>query len=122
MKITDVRVLLLSDPIPEERRWRSDLGVKVKNEAVLVFLDTDEGITGIGSSVGGPEVVAAIIESQLKPAILGEDPMFSERIWEKMYDGSRWKPSLERGYSQPGHGRPAVSSPDLGRFRRRIRR
>ena len=105
MKITDVRVQLLADPIPEERRWRSDLGVKVKNEAVLVFLDTDDGITGVGSSVGGPEVVAAVIESQLKPAILGEDPMFSERIWEKMYDGSRWKPSLERGYSQPGHGR-----------------
>ena len=41
--------------------------------------------------------------------MIGEDPLFSERIYEKMYNGSRWKPALERGHSQPGRGRRGVT-------------
>jgi L-alanine-DL-glutamate epimerase-like enolase superfamily enzyme len=50
-------------------------------------------------------VLCAIVEHELAPDVEGEDPMFSERIYEKMYNGSRWKPSLERGYSQPDENR-----------------
>ena len=46
-------------------------------------------------------MVAAIIEHELAPEVVGEDPLFSERIYEKMYNGSRAIPALERGVPQP---------------------
>ncbi len=109
MKITDVRAIPMSDPIPAERRHRTDLGTKVKSDAVLILVDTDEGLTGMGASLGSPETVSAIVKYDLAPALVGEDPMYSEFLWEKMYNGSRWKPALERGHSQPADGRRGVT-------------
>lgn len=105
MKITAVRAVPLSDPVPPERQHRSDLGTKVKTDSAIIFVDTDEGLTGIGASLGNPGVVSAIVEHELAPEVVGEDPMFSERIYEKMYNGSRLKPSLEFGWSQPDPSR-----------------
>ncbi len=99
----------MSSPVPEERRHRTDYGTKVKSDSVVVFVDTDEGLTGVGASTGSPPVVQAIVEHDLAPMLIGEDPLFSERIYEKMYNGSRWKPALERGHSQPGRGRRGVT-------------
>ena len=109
MKITDVRAIPMSDPIPSERRHRTDLGTKVKSDAVLILVDTDEGLTGMGASLGSPETVSTIVKYDLAPALVGEDPMYSEFLWEKMYNGSRWKPALERGHSQPMDGRRGVT-------------
>jgi len=107
MKITRVGALLLSAPVPEELRQsrRSDQGTPVKSDTVLVQVETDEGVTGLGVALGTPEVVKAAVEHELQPMLLGEDPTWTERLWEKMYNGSRFIPSLARGYSQPGHGR-----------------
>ena len=109
MKITDVRAIPMSDPIPSERRHRTDLGTKVKSDAVLILVDTDQGLTGMGASLGSPETVSAIVKYDLAPALVGEDPIYSEFLWEKMYNGSRWKPALERGHSQPMDGRRGVT-------------
>ena len=109
MKITDVRAIPMSDPIPAGRQHRTDLGTKVKSDAVLILVDTDEGLTGMGASLGSPETVSAIVKYDLAPALVGEDPMYSEFLWEKMYNGSRWKPALERGHSQPMDGRRGVT-------------
>ena len=109
MKITDVRAIPMSDPIPRERRHRTDLGTKVKSDATLILVETDEGLTGMGASLGSPETVSAIVAYDLAPALVGEDPMYSEFLWEKMYNGSRWKPALERGHSQPMDGRRGVT-------------
>lgn len=109
MKITSVRAILLSTPIPPERRWRSDLGIMMKTDNVIVVVETDEGIRGIGSAHGGAEAIKAIVESELQPALVGEDPTNTERLWEKMYNGSRFEPSLARGYSMPREGRRGES-------------
>ena len=109
MKITNVRAIPMSDPVPEERQHRTDLGTKIKSDAVLILVDTDEGLTGMGASLGSPETVSAIVRYDLAPALLGEDPMYSELLWEKMYNGSRWKPALERGHSQPSEARRGVT-------------
>lgn len=100
MKITRVRAIPMSDPVPKERQHRTDLGTKVKSDATLILVETDKGLTGMGAALGTPPVVAAIVEHELAPDVVGEDPMFSERIWEKMYNGSRAKPALERGVAQ----------------------
>ena len=101
MQITRVRAIPMSDPVPLERQHRTDLGTKVKSDATLILVETDKGLTGMGTSLGVPPVVTAIIEHELEPEVVGEDPMFSERIYEKMYNGSRVKPALERGVPQP---------------------
>lgn len=101
MKITQVRAVPMSDPVPVERRHRTDLGTKVKTDSAIIFVDTDSGLTGMGAALGNPGVVQAIVEHELGPDIVGEDPMFSERIYEKLYNGSRFRPAMERGWQQP---------------------
>jgi D-galactarolactone cycloisomerase len=105
MKITKVQAILLSYPIPPEKQWRNDYGQVVKHDNVIVKVETDEGITGFGAAHGGPEAIKMIVEHELQPLLLGEDPTQTERLWEKMYTGSRLEPSLARGYSLPEHGR-----------------
>ena len=100
MKIVRVRVIPMSDPVPPERRHRTDLGTKMKSDATLILVETDNGLIGMGAALGTPPVVAAIVEHELAPELIGEDPMFSERIFEKMYNGSRAGPALERGVAQ----------------------
>ena len=109
MKITNIRTIPMSDPVPVERRHRTDLGTKVKSDAVLILIETDDGLTGMGASLGSPETISAIVKYDLAPTLIGEDPMYSELLWEKMYNGSRWKPALERGHSQPSEARRGVT-------------
>jgi L-alanine-DL-glutamate epimerase-like enolase superfamily enzyme len=73
----------------------------VKSDATLVFVETDTGPTGVGTSLGSPPIVQDIIEDLLAPVVIGEDPMFSTELWERMYAGSRADTSLKRGHSQP---------------------
>src|SRR5688500_16869668 len=101
MKIVSGRAIPMSDPVTPERRHRPDLGTKVKSDATLIVIETDSGLKGIGAALGSPPVVAAIVEHELAPECVDEDPLFSERIYEKMYNGSRAAPALERGVPQP---------------------
>ena len=101
MKIVRVRAIPMSDPVPQERQHRTDSGTKIKSDATLILVETDKGLTGMGAALGSPPVVAAIVEHELQPEVVGEDPLFSERIFEKMYNGSRVEPALERGVPQP---------------------
>jgi L-alanine-DL-glutamate epimerase-like enolase superfamily enzyme len=81
MKITSVKALVLSAAIPEEQRWRSDLGVRRKSDTTVVVVETDEGITGYGSAQGTPLVCKAVVEEQLAPALIGghSQPIFGRR-------------------------------------------
>ena len=72
MKITNVRAIPMSDPIPEERQHRTDLGTKIKSDSVIIMVETDEGLTGLGASLGSPPTICAIVEHELAPALIGE--------------------------------------------------
>ena len=109
MHITDVRAVPLSDPVPKENRHRTDLGTKVKTDATVVLIESDDGTTGIGASLGNPPTIQSLVEYELAPLLIDEDPSYTERLWEKLYTGSRWRPSLERGYSQPREDRRGVT-------------
>jgi L-alanine-DL-glutamate epimerase-like enolase superfamily enzyme len=63
-----------------------------------VFVDTDEGTTGIGLGGNKGGVVGATIES-MKEHLIGEDPINVERLWHKM-----WVPKLtgRRGLTTRG--------------------
>lgn len=89
MRIIDVKATVLAcaleEPIMDSRLFIPE------RKAVMVEVFTDEGITGVGESmfVGGPpSTTTALIESELKDYLLGEDPFRVEWLWEKMYQGS----------------------------------
>jgi len=68
MKIVRVRAIPMSDPVPLEKQHRTDSGTKVKSDATLILVETDNGLTGMGAALGTPPVVAAVIEHELKKA------------------------------------------------------
>src|SRR5262249_28371414 len=105
MKITALSAVPMSAPVPMDKRHRTDLGTKVKSDATLIRVETDTGLTGIGAALGSPPIVSAIVAHELAPEAVGEDPMFSERIYEKMYNGSRSTPALARGVTQADESR-----------------
>jgi D-galactarolactone cycloisomerase len=99
MRISNVRVLLLSAPIPPERRWTSDFGTNTKQDIAVVIVETDAGLVGYGEAKGTPVVMKVLVEDVLGPQIIGEDPTRVEFVWEKLYSGSRLPLALQ-------HGRP----------------
>ena len=56
----------------------------------LVLVHTDTGEVGIGSAYSHPGLLSLIIQSQLEPLLVGEDPTHVEELWEKMYRITRW--------------------------------
>ena len=85
MKITDVTVRLVSYKLPV--LWTNGMGTTTKKDEVLVFVHTDEGITGIGASYHGyaARSIEAMILNDLKPLIVGEDPAAIQMLWERMF-------------------------------------
>lgn len=93
--------MMLAAPIPAERRWRNDAGTAVRHEAAIVVVETDEGITGYGEAKGSPPVIRAIVETRLRPLLLGQDPTRIEYLWESIYNGRRLDLALK--YGRPYH-------------------
>jgi len=56
----------------------------------LVRVHTDTGHVGIGSGYTHPSLMHLIVEQQLAPLLLGEDPTDVERLWDHMYGLTRW--------------------------------
>ena len=89
MKITDVEALYLRLP---EIQARTDSS----QDALIVKITTDAGITGWGEVDGCPAVTKAIIEAPvshtlvtgLRALLIGEDPLEITRLWRKMYEGT----------------------------------
>ena len=79
MKITDIKTFLMMAGAPESTGSTS---WSARNWCFLKVY-TDEGIVGIGEGSGWPRVVQTAIED-LKPVVVGEDPVNIERIWQKM--------------------------------------
>lgn len=118
MIIKDVYCRLTSSPVPVEKRYRTDLGWMSKYDNTYVIIETDTGINGYGATYGTPEIIKAIVETQLKYILLGEDPTFIERLWQKMYCGARGDNSINDGFSMPDylrHGQTmaAISAVDI---------
>lgn len=118
MKITDIKCVPVSYKVPKEKRHRTDTGWVVKFDNNYVIVETDEGITGYGATLGSALTAKTIVETYLKPQLLGEDPTMIERLWMKMYCGPRGERSLERAYCIPtlnnrGETMCAISGVDI---------
>src|SRR5262245_31232596 len=81
------------------------------HDLVIATIRTDEGISGFGYSLvfgsGGSEAVLAYVRSRLGPMLIGEDPLFVERLWDKMF-------RADRGIKRQGIAAYALSALDIG--------
>src|SRR6185503_11769049 len=56
---------------------------------------------------GGAESIQVYLETRLKPLIVGEDPLFVERLWERMF-------RADRGIKRQGVAAYGISAIDIG--------
>ena len=107
MKITDLRIRELEgvlehpDPLWEERLVRPvDIYPSYKAEghdytprleqgkyrmkSAFLEIDTDEGVTGLSGPISFASS-AYIIDTQLRPLLIGADPLATELLWDQMY-------------------------------------
>lgn len=104
MKIARVTATPLNVPLKIDV-----VGVKRTSSlaACLVEIETDEGLIGHGfTSITEEDVIARIIEGVAGPAIIGDDPMAHEAVWDKLY----WT-LMPRG--QTGYAAHAVAALDV---------
>ena len=79
IKITDLKVTLLSFEYPPEEQLRVGRGIWWKSDSIIVEIFTDQGIVGIGGSsrysgAGCCLPVKAFLEAVVKPVLIGKNP------------------------------------------------
>lgn len=107
MKITDVKTFIL-------KQDKIEIIGDGSQDTIVVLVETDEGIYGIGEIDSSPYVMEAIIKTPashmacfgLREVLIGEDPLDVERLWRKMYDKSIY-------YGRRGAGIQAISGVDM---------
>lgn len=80
---------------------------KTSLSTCLVEVETDDGMTGYGlTGITEEDVIAQIVNGVAGPAIVGDDPLAHERIWDKLY----WT-LMPRG--QTGYAAHALAGIDI---------
>jgi L-alanine-DL-glutamate epimerase-like enolase superfamily enzyme len=115
MKITNVRATWVHVPIPPERQHVSDFGKIASFDSAIVKIDTDAGVVGWGEAKAGVGSassaygLAAIVNRDFAPLLVGQDPRDVSRLWEVMYNTPREGYALDRGHVLPQLGRRGLS-------------
>src|SRR6267142_2213551 len=104
MKIVDIRTIPLSYRC--EPPYGSAGGMQARRGALLVEIETDERVIGIGEAGVGGGSTRDVIEKQLRPMLIGEDPLLIERLWQKMF-------ARTRQYGRRGIVMNAISGVDV---------
>lgn len=108
MKIIDVKTHVLTSDLLEP--FAFSMGWVTKRGTMVVEVITDEGITGWGESLchglQPPAIAEAIVQSALKPIVIGQDPFDVDVLWERMYN-------LTRPFGQKGAVPNAISAVDI---------
>jgi L-alanine-DL-glutamate epimerase-like enolase superfamily enzyme len=85
VKITEIETRLVS--VPLENPWEMGIGTAFRRDELLVFVHTDEGVTGVGSSyhAHAAQAVKGVIDHKVAPVAIGEDPLAIQSVWEKCF-------------------------------------
>jgi L-alanine-DL-glutamate epimerase-like enolase superfamily enzyme len=114
MKITEVEAMVLDTgkDYPDPMEAGEAHGVRFIS---LIKISTDEGITGWSDIETQPHVGKAIVDApsggaigfeSLRQALIGEDPLEHERLWQKMYRYLAY-------YGRHGAGMQMLSGADI---------
>ncbi|MBV9378630.1 MAG: mandelate racemase/muconate lactonizing enzyme family protein, partial [Alphaproteobacteria bacterium] len=87
MKIVDIRTTPLSYRC--EPPYGSAGGMQARRGSLLVEIETDERVIGIGEAGVGGGTTQDVIRRVLEPMLIGEDPLLIERLWQKMFAHTR---------------------------------
>jgi L-alanine-DL-glutamate epimerase-like enolase superfamily enzyme len=106
MKITGVESFLLTVPTAKPIALEFP-----EHKLVVARIRTDDGAVGLGYSLAfggsGAEAMKVYLDTRLAPLLVGEDPLFVERLWERMF-------RADRGIRRVGLAGYAVSALDIG--------
>ena len=83
MKITDVKTTAVRVPLSEPVKWSG--GTRGTAPALVVEIETDGGIVGLGECAGPHiPVIRAAVDAELRPLLLGQDPLRTEFLLHRM--------------------------------------
>jgi D-galactarolactone cycloisomerase len=86
MKIRSVRAHVLeaalSQPFAYSRAWYD------RRTAMVVEVETEDGLTGWGECYGPARITAAAV-GNVAPLLIGEDPLRTDFLWQKIYSALR---------------------------------
>jgi D-galactarolactone cycloisomerase len=108
MKIVDLAIHVLKSPLAEPFAFSQ--GWVRQRSATLVEVRTDKGISGWGEAFAQglepPEIAATVIDTALRPLVIGADPLDTEVLWHRMYNATR-------DYGRKGSVVSAISAVDI---------
>jgi L-alanine-DL-glutamate epimerase-like enolase superfamily enzyme len=101
MKITALRIYILRAPDTGRPHWVSHFIVPKANE-ILVRLQTDAGIEGIGLATSYTPIEAAIhaFKTGIAEQIVGADALAPERLYRKLFALTWQRLAHERGWTR----------------------
>ncbi len=101
MKIASLQIYILRAPDTGRPHWVSHFIVPKANE-ILVRMQTDEGIEGIGIATSYTPIEAAIhaFRSGIAEQIVGADPLAPERLYQKLFALTWQRLAFEKGWSR----------------------
>jgi L-rhamnonate dehydratase len=99
MKITEVRTRVVqwkgetvslppnfcTNPMDLVAFRKASMGNFAFHGWVLVEIFTDSGLVGLGNAALSPLVTKSLIDTYLKPLLIGADPWDTEFLWQQMY-------------------------------------
>jgi L-alanine-DL-glutamate epimerase-like enolase superfamily enzyme len=91
MKITKVNVIAVE--IPLTRTFGGSRYSVASRCTLITQMETDTGLVSEvynGDNRSHLREIATIVEQELAPMVIGEDPFAFERIWQKMFKAAEW--------------------------------
>ena len=99
MRITDIRTRVVqwegetvplppyfcTNPMDLVASHHATMGTFVFHGWVLVEIFTNNGLVGLGNAALAPVVTKSLIDTYLKPLLIGADPWDTEFLWQQMY-------------------------------------
>jgi L-alanine-DL-glutamate epimerase-like enolase superfamily enzyme len=87
MKITAIEARPISFRLPEGKTVTMGVGSTTKRDAIVVRVDTDEGITGWGEAHPGrsPGAVTSLIRGTLAPMLVGMEATDVVGAWQRVH-------------------------------------
>lgn len=88
LRITEIRAFPTSFPVDPKDSVTLGIGRAVKRDAVIVKVETEDGVTGWGEAHHGrcPGAVAHLLNTTLRQLVLGQDANDTTGVWKKVYD------------------------------------
>jgi D-galactarolactone cycloisomerase len=101
MKITALQVYILRAPDTGRPHWVSHFIVPKANE-ILVRMQTDGGVEGIGIATSYTPIEAAIkaFQGGIGELVVGADPLAPERLYQKLFSLTWQRLAFEKGWSR----------------------